>query len=304
MGKAQTEMHSHCKQPVATMKQMPLAVTLAIAMLVLTPFTAVSDSPPLSEKELESLASHVFAGVVLQTYVRTEQQGNFVYDYGVVEVDVKRVDKGSDIAVMDRAFIKYWKKDWTGENKNPPPDDYGQLDIPRKGDAVQIFARGDRKSGFEVLSPNGFTKDESKVATKTRADDGLSQNTVDRPAQEDAAQQQTIKLRKITTLSSMQFYTHFALIRKMLKEEWDEETFRKFSWYDGMNLKMMQGYEKQLKEDTTWGPFLKMKNAIHQQVYDDLKPLIRKKRMGEELTAADVEKLVDLDKLIFDKIIK
>ena len=90
----------------------------------------------------------------------------------------------------------------------------------------------------------------------------------------------------------------------MLKEEWDEETFRSFSWYDGVNLSMMQGYEKKLKEDNKWGPFLKMKNALHQQVYDDLKPLIRKKRMGEELTAADVEKLVDLDKLIFDKVIK
>ena len=47
-----------------------------------------------------------------------------------------------------------------------------------------------------------------------------------------------------------------------------------------------------------------MKNALHQQVYDDLMPLIRKKRMGEELTAADVEKLNDLDKMIFDKLIK
>ena len=125
------------------MKQMPLVVTLAIAMLVLSPFTAVSDSPPLSWKERESLASHVFAGVVLQTYVRKEQRGNFVYEVGVVEVDIKRVDKGSDIAVKDRAFVKYWKKAWTGDKRNPPPDDYGQLEIPRKGDAVQIFASGD-----------------------------------------------------------------------------------------------------------------------------------------------------------------
>ena len=66
---------------------MPLVVTLAIATLVQSPFTAVADSPPLYKKERESLASHVFAGVVLQTYVRTEQQGNFVYEYGVVEVD-------------------------------------------------------------------------------------------------------------------------------------------------------------------------------------------------------------------------
>ena len=90
----------------------------------------------------------------------------------------------------------------------------------------------------------------------------------------------------------------------MLKEKWDEETFQRFSWYDGVNLQMMQSYEKRLKEDKKWVPFLRMKNALHQQVYDDLMPLVRRKRTGEKLTAADVQKLKALDKLIFDKLIK
>ena len=103
-------MLSRSEQPVIPMKQMPLFATFAITTLVLSPSTAVADGPPLSKKELESLASHVFAGVVLQTYVRKQHQGQFVYEYGVVEVDAKRVDKGSDIVVKDRAYIKYWKK--------------------------------------------------------------------------------------------------------------------------------------------------------------------------------------------------
>jgi len=131
-----------------------------------------------------------------------------------------------------------------------------------------------------------------------------SRNSAEKPAQEAATQQTTIELQKLTTLSSMQFYTHFALIQKMLMGKWDEDTFKKFSLYDGINLKMMQAYEKQLKEDAKWGPILKMKNTLHQQVYEDLKPLIRKKRKGEKLTAADIEKLKDLDELIFNKIIK
>ena len=90
----------------------------------------------------------------------------------------------------------------------------------------------------------------------------------------------------------------------MLTQQWDEKTFKKFSLYDRMNLKMMQGYENQFKEHKVWGPFLQMKNALHQRVYDDLKPLIRKKRMSAKLNAIDVEKLVELDKLIFDKLIK
>ena len=131
-----------------------------------------------------------------------------------------------------------------------------------------------------------------------------SRISAEKPSQEAAVQQTTIELQKLTTLSSMQFYTHFALIQKMLMGKWDEETFKKFSQYDGINLKIMQAYEKQLKENIKWGPFLKMKNTLHQQIYEDLKPLIRKKRMGEELTAADIEKLKDLDELIFNKIIK
>ncbi|MGB0600166.1 MAG: hypothetical protein ACPGLY_26110 [Rubripirellula sp.] len=90
----------------------------------------------------------------------------------------------------------------------------------------------------------------------------------------------------------------------MLTQQWDEKTFKKFSLYDRMNLKMMQGYENQFKEHKVWGPFLQMKNALHQRVYDDLKPLSRKKRMGQQLTSTEVQKLVELDKLIFDKSIK
>ena len=105
-------------------------------------------------------------------------------------------------------------------------------------------------------------------------------------------------------LVEVERYKNLQRDKDLLNEQWDEETFQNFSWYDGVNLRMMQGYEKQLKDNKKWGPFLRTKNALRQQVYDDLKPLIRKKRMGEELTAADVEKLVDLDKLIFEKLVK
>jgi hypothetical protein len=114
----------------------------------------------------------------------------------------------------------------------------------------------------------------------------------------------TVELQKITALSSMQFYTHFALVRIMLTGEWDDKLFEQFSFYDGMNLQMMQGYEEELKGDKKWGPFLKMKNLLHKRVYDDLKPLVRKKRNREELAAADLEKLKALDKLILEKLIK
>lgn len=149
-----------------------------------------------------------------------------------------------------------------------------------------------------LLTAVAVANDEPADAAKHRSNSLPPNTTVDGPAEKD------VDLQRITALSSMQFYTHFALIQKMLTQRWDEETFRKFSLYDRMNLKMMQGYENQFKEHKVWGPFLKMKNALHQQIYRDLEPLINKKRMGEKLTAADEEKLIELDKLIFEKTIK
>ncbi len=114
----------------------------------------------------------------------------------------------------------------------------------------------------------------------------------------------TVELQNMTALSSMQLYTQFALIRNMLEGKWNEKVFEQFSFYDGMNLQMMQSYEKQLAEDKRWGPFLKMKNSLPKKIYDDLQPLIRQKRNNENLTDADLETLEAWDKLIFDKLVK
>ena len=118
------------------------------------------------------------------------------------------------------------------------------------------------------------------------------------------ATERTVELQAITTLSSMQLYTQFALVRNMLQGDWDEEVFKQFSFYDGINLQMMRRYEKKLRGDTKWGPAFKVKNSIHEQVYDDLEPLIRKRRKNQKLTAADLVKLKDLNKLIFEKLIQ
>lgn len=90
----------------------------------------------------------------------------------------------------------------------------------------------------------------------------------------------------------------------MLEGGWDEDLFEQFSIYDGMNLQMTRRYEEKLREDKTWGPFLEMKNSLHTRVYEDLKPLIRKKRKNEKLTVADLESLKALNKLIVEKLIK
>lgn len=105
-------------------------------------------------------------------------------------------------------------------------------------------------------------------------------------------------------LSSSQFYTNYALIRTMLEGEWNQKVFEKFSYYDGVNLQLMNRYGERLKDDKKWGPFFEMKNALHLDVYQKLKPLIEKKREDKDLTDADHKLLDELDNQIFEKLIK
>lgn len=114
----------------------------------------------------------------------------------------------------------------------------------------------------------------------------------------------TQTIQEISTLSSSQFYTHFALIRTMLEGEWNQKVFEKFSYYDGMNLQMMKRYAEQLGDDKKWGPFFEMKNALHLEVYEKLQPLIERKRGGEDLTDTERKLLDDLDNRIFEKLMK
>ena len=111
-------------------------------------------------------------------------------------------------------------------------------------------------------------------------------------------------LHELTVLSSQQFHTHFALTRAMLEGTWNQKVFKQFSFYDGLNLQMMERYGKLLKDDKKWGPFFAKKTALHLEVYKKLQPLIERKRNGEKLTKADQKLLEDLDKQILEKLIK
>lgn len=129
----------------------PLALA---ATLVATTF-ATAEIPNQSKPDLHAEASHVLAGTVRQTYERKEQRGHFEYTHCVAEIAVERVDKGTGVAAGDRVFVRYWRKKWTGEG-HALPDHYGHRNVPGGGDSVEVYVGGDRKTGFDVVSPNGF----------------------------------------------------------------------------------------------------------------------------------------------------
>ncbi|PQO46980.1 hypothetical protein C5Y93_05645 [Blastopirellula marina] len=132
-------------------------MSAAVALFLSIGLNAHADMVNKSQKKLEAEASHQLTGTVQRTYEQKETRNKFEYTHGVAEVAVEAVGKGTDIEKGDRVFVRYWKKRWIGRG-NPPTDHYGHSNIPQKSDKLEIYVKGDRRSGFDALSPNGFYK--------------------------------------------------------------------------------------------------------------------------------------------------
>ena len=134
-----------------------LGAGLAAFLLVINVVSA--ERPAQSRERLLESASHAITGTVVRTYERQEKKDDrgFEWTYGIAEIQVAMVTKGSDIQAGDRAFVRYWKKKWVGGG-SPPPDSYGNWEVPEATDSVEVFVEGDRGTGYDVLQPNGFFK--------------------------------------------------------------------------------------------------------------------------------------------------
>ncbi|HIK91419.1 MAG TPA: hypothetical protein EYG03_05460 [Planctomycetes bacterium] len=134
-----------------------VALALPVVFLSLTPI-ARAEIVPRSQKQLESMASHVVNGEVKNIYSREERKGNFEYTHFVAEIAVRQVSKGKDLAAKDRVYVRYWRKVWLGRKEDTPSDPYGQYPRPTKGDVVDLYLQGNRAAGHDVAYPNGFYK--------------------------------------------------------------------------------------------------------------------------------------------------
>ena len=129
--------------------------TLLLAKLIFLAQLVSAAAPPQSKADLIASASHVATGVVIARYKRTEKKENYDYTYSILEIAVKNAVKGSDIEPKDRIFVRCWQRSWAGKGI-PDPGIHGQDRIPLKRDTVEAYLKGNRKSGFDVLEPNGF----------------------------------------------------------------------------------------------------------------------------------------------------
>ena len=108
----------------------------------------------------------------------------------------------------------------------------------------------------------------------------------------------------VVTLSSVQFATHFELMKQMLESDWDEKVYQQFSYYDGLGYEVLKKYKNTYQDDTVWGPFLNNRIEFHAQLLQDIQPLIAKRQAGEQLSNEEHVWLESIGKKIWKKLLK
>ena len=108
----------------------------------------------------------------------------------------------------------------------------------------------------------------------------------------------------VVTLSSVQFATHFELMKQMLESDWDEKVYQQFSYYDGLGYEVLKKYKNTYQDDTVWGPFLNNRIEFHSQLLQDVQPLIAKRQAGEQLSNEEHVWLESTGKKIWKKLLK
>jgi len=108
----------------------------------------------------------------------------------------------------------------------------------------------------------------------------------------------------VVTLSSVQFATHFELMKQMLESDWDEKVYQQFSYYDGLGYEVLKKYKHAYQDDAVWGPFLNKRIEFHAQLLQDIQPLIAKRQAGEQLSNEEHVWLESTGKKIWEKLLK
>lgn len=108
----------------------------------------------------------------------------------------------------------------------------------------------------------------------------------------------------VVTLSSVQFATHFQLMKKMLGGEWDEKVYQQFSYYDGLVYEVIKKYETAHQGDAVWGAALKKRLDVHTQIFREMQPLIKKRQDSERLSNKEQLWLELAGRKIWEKLLK
>ena len=115
---------------------------------------------------LEKTATHVITGEVAAIYKRKTVEGDWTYTRHVAEVRVKTVEKGEGLKPGDLAYVRYWRRSWSGRG-DMPLSTGGHRGLPKEGETLRIylaqnaydgFHTENHDGGFNVIGANGFER--------------------------------------------------------------------------------------------------------------------------------------------------
>jgi len=141
-----------------------LACSLLAAASLLTS-DLFAEKVDMSPDELSSTATHVIVGKVTGIYERKEDAGDWKYTRFVAEVQIEKAEKGDGLRPREMAYVRYWRRQYAGKEKNPPPNTNGHRGLPQAGQRMRIylaknaydgFTHDNKDGGLNVIGANGF----------------------------------------------------------------------------------------------------------------------------------------------------
>jgi hypothetical protein len=116
---------------------------------------AGAEVPDRTPEQLERGASHRVVGEVQAVYAAVSREADFEDTKGVAEIRITAVGKGDGLKPGELIYARYWRRAWRGAG-NPPSGSNGHRGLPKVGEAVDVYLKRAKDTGYDVLLPNGF----------------------------------------------------------------------------------------------------------------------------------------------------
>jgi hypothetical protein len=142
-------------------------VVLACAAIVtlLSTRDLRAEKVDMTAEELRETATHVIVGKVTAIYERKEEAGDWKYTHYVAEMKIEKSEKGDGLHAGEMAYVRYWRRQYAGKEKFPPPNTNGHRGLPVAGQKLRIylaknaydgFSQNNNDGGLNVIGANGF----------------------------------------------------------------------------------------------------------------------------------------------------
>ncbi len=166
------------KNLIPNNKHMKTIAHMAVPLFLLISSLSPAAEAPKSQEKLETTASHIVRGKVIEVTSKVEKSKIKTYHdtdrdtIYTITVQVEKVSKGDEAKQGEQIAVLAWTPHTREPNgyivesmKQTPiylPGRQGQDLIPKKGDNATFYLTGGGKEPFELLTPNGVAVDKAK----------------------------------------------------------------------------------------------------------------------------------------------